>query len=204
MVRRTAAKGQNRGNDFWGCPNFSSRGCRETVAIEPTRQAAIEANSKDTPKGNLLGGIASAIGSINKTVDRFRRWSIELTEPDANGYWDPDERYKALKYVYRRDGGRCGLCGRGMPLEGAQVEHIIPKVFGYFDIRRGGRAVEGEYYESLLHRLDNLQAAHSYCNRRKGNKTDVKLWRHSTMPPLAVAVAKDGQKFVVPWQKTKN
>ena len=118
--------------------------------------------------------------------------------PDATGRWDPEVRRKALRYVYRRDGERCGICGREMPLKGAQVEHIVPKVFGYFDVQKGGQAVNGDYYKSAFHKLDNLQAAHSYCNRRKGNKPDIKGWRHKTMPPLVVAIANDDKEFIVP------
>ncbi len=96
---------------------------------------------------------------------------------------------KVLKYIYNRDGGRCGLCAGDMKnTKGAQIEHIVPKVFAVFDIQNRGKAVEGTHHKSLLHKLDNLQAAHSYCNKRKGNTPEMGKCRHPSMPPLGVAV----------------
>jgi 5-methylcytosine-specific restriction endonuclease McrA len=61
--------------------------------------------------------------------------------------------------VYRRDGGRCGLCRRKVsarlryPHPGAAtVDHIVP-------ITAGGR-----------HVLENVQLAHARCNIAKGNR----------------------------------
>ena len=83
-------------------------------------------------------------------------------------------------------------------IEAAHVEHIVPKIFAYFDISKPAKAVQGTRYKSLLHKLDNLQASHTYCNKNKGNAADVTRWRHPTMPPLTVALAEDGAEFRVP------
>ncbi len=96
-------------------------------------------------------------------------------EPDAAGRWDPAKRHEVLKHVYNRDGGRCGIWGADtLRLEEAQLEHVVPKVYAHFDIQKGGKIKIGSYYTSLLHELDNLQAAHSYCNKNKGNKKDTR------------------------------
>ena len=105
-----------------------------------------------------------------------------------------------LSYVYDRDGGRCGLCAGDMKLKGAQIEHVVPKVFVVFDVLEGGMAEQGSRYRSRLHKIDNLQAAHTYCNKRKGNTPEVSEWRHSTMPSLSVADADDGMTLILPWQ----
>lgn len=48
-----------------------------------------------------------------------------------------------------------------MKLKGALIDHVVPKVFAVFDIRRGRKAVTGTRYTSRLHKPDNLQAAHT-------------------------------------------
>lgn len=45
----------------------------------------------------------------------------------------------------------------------------------------------GTTYQSRLHHIDNLQAAHEYCNRAKGNNPDISEWRHPMLWPLPVA-----------------
>ena len=59
-------------------------------------------------------------------------------------------------------------------------------MFGYFDLN-GRRVTPGTAYASRLHHVDNLQAAHEYCNRPKGNSPDVTKWRHPMMWSLPVA-----------------
>jgi len=61
-----------------------------------------------------------------------------------------------------------------------------------------GKAEPGAYYKSRLHKIDNLQAAHTYCNQRKANKPEITKWRHETMPPLTVADSEDGPGLVLP------
>ena len=85
-----------------------------------------------------------------------------------------------------------------MKIKGAQIEHVVPKVFVLFDVSKGGKAEAGTQYRSRLHKIDNLQAAHTYCNKRKGNTPEVDQWRHSAMPPLTVADAEDGAVLVLP------
>ena len=140
---------------------------------------------------------AAAIGTA-KTADKIRRSMLESEEPDASGRWRKEHRNKMLRYVHERDDGRCGVCGAGTHIEAAHLEHIVPKLFAFFDISKTDKAVQGTRYKSLLHKLDNLQASHTCCNKNKGNMADVTRWRHPTMPPLALALADDGAEFRVP------
>ena len=48
--------------------------------------------------------------------------------------------------VYNRDGGRCGICGRGVAFKRMTLDHIIPR-------SAGGKDTE-----------DNLRLAHMMCN----------------------------------------
>ena len=137
---------------------------------------------------------------VDAAYDDMRE-QLESDEPDATGRWDAEHRRKVLAYIYARDDGRCGVCAGEMKLSGAHVEHVVPKIFAVFDVRKGGKAEQGIRYTSRLHKLDNLQASHTYCNKRKGNTSDVKKWRHQAMPPLTVADADDGQ-FVVPYKRS--
>ena len=215
MVRRTARRGENQGKKFWGCPKFPK--CRGTIYSPPPDEAKgdeerrpvsaekrpDEVSDEDEP-GRKQGKILGAVVKVAEVVDKVQRWRLESDEPDATGRWDPEHRRKVLRYVYDRDGRRCGLCGGAMKLKGAHIEHIVPKVFAVFDIRKGGKAVTGTGFKSRLHRLDNLQAAHTYCNRRKGNTPDIRKWRHPDMPVLTVAVAQDGRELLVPWRLVKR
>ena len=142
--------------------------------------------------------LATAAIGTGKTIEKVRRSRLEAVEPDASGRWSKEHRSKLLHYVYERDDRRCGVCGAETRIEAAQVEHIVPKIFAFFDISKADKAVQGTRYKSVLHKLDNLQASHTYCNKNKGNTADVTRWRHSTMPPLAVALAEDGAEFRVP------
>ena len=102
--------------------------------------------------------------------------------------WEPEQRQLVLRYIAWRDYSRCGLCAMPLPVGHGQVEHIVPKMFGYFDLN-GMRVKHGTTYQSRLHHVDNLQAAHEYCNRPKGNTSDVSKWRHPhhELWPLPVA-----------------
>lgn len=232
MVLRTARRGANQGNQFWGCSTFPK--CRNVVALEPSEataggvgdpsaSASETSNSSEAaepgadteppppdvpPNGNerprLRDKLAGAAIGAFKTYDKVRRSMLEAEEPDARGRWSQEHRKKVLRYVYERDSGRCGVCGAETRIEGADLEHIVPKIFAYFDINKAGKAVQGTRYKSLLHKLDNLQASHTYCNKNKGNTADVTRWRHPTMPPLAVALAEDGAEFRVPQEPVKG
>ena len=207
MVRRTARRGANAGSQFWGCSEFPR--CRGIVQHQPpveappdedasapvqrTQDSVEEATAPDAgdrPRGFLT--------KVAKAIDKGHRWYLERDEPDAAGRWDDDHRRKMLRYVYDRDSGRCGICTGEMKVKGAQIEHVVPKVFVRFDIGKGGKAKQGTQYTSRLHKIDNLQAAHSYCNKRKGNRPEVDEWRHPAMRPLPVADAEDGGVLVLP------
>ena len=209
MVMRTARKGANAGNQFWGCSTFPR--CRGVVPYEATvrdpsrgdvaassegSQHIVEGGTDSDQRGESKGFLSK----VARTVDKGYRWYLESDEPDATGRWnDGAHRKRMLSYVHRRDGGRCGLCAGEMKLEGAQIEHVVPKVFAVFDVRKGGTAVRGTRYKSRLHKIDNLQAAHTYCNKRKGNTPKVAKWRHPAMPPLPVADRDGGRTFMLPW-----
>lgn len=211
MVRRTARRGANAGREFWGCTEFPR--CRGILQDQPsgevstgkdgsvphegprdTSDEATESDSTGKPQGLLT--------KVAKAVDKGWRWYLESDEPDATGRWDEDHRRRMLNYVFERDGRRCGLCAGEMKLEGAHLEHIVPKVFAVFDVAKGGKAEPGTRYKSRLHKIDNLQAAHTYCNKRKGNAPDIAKWRHPAMPPLTVADAEDGAPLVLPRKST--
>lgn len=212
MVRRTARRGANAGGEFWGCSEFPRcRGivqCRSPVeapadedAPAPVQSAhdsvahdrvgeALAPDAGDKPRGLLT--------KVVKAIDKGHRWYLERDEPDAAGRWDDAHRVRMLRYVYDRDRGRCGLCAGEMKIKGAQIEHVVPKVFVLFDVGKSGTAEPGAQYKSRLHRIDNLQAAHTYCNKRKGNTPEIDKWRHPAMAPLTVADAEDGGALVLP------
>ena len=208
MVSRTARRGANAGSEFWGCSEFPR--CRGIVQGQPPVDAPADVDASaavqsaqenveeasgpdagDKPRGFLT--------RVVQTIDKGHRWYLERDEPDATGRWDADHRRRMLSYIHTRDGGRCGLCAGETKQKGAQIEHIVPKVFAVFDIGKGGKAEPGIQFKSRLHKIDNLQAAHTYCNKRKGNTAEVAKWRHPAMPPLTVADAEDGGAFVLPW-----
>lgn len=57
-----------------------------------------------------------------------------------------------LNEILKQSRGLCGICGHPLDLFGIEFDHIIP-------LARGGS-----------HTRENLQAAHSRCNRAKGAK----------------------------------
>ena len=216
MIRRTAGHGANQGNTFWGCPNFPK--CHGKIFDAPKNSPTNMVNNYSAlpkiqehfiPAGKKKRSwqekLVSVIDGITAGMDSVYRRYLESNEPDARGHWNKDHRRSVLKYVHNRDGGRCGLCAGDMKnTKGAQIEHIVPKVFAVFDIQGQNKATEGTQYKSLLHKLDNLQAAHTYCNKRKGNKPDIDKWRHPSMPPLGVAVFSDGKKLALPQTKPQS
>ena len=129
-----------------------------------------------------------------------RRLALEprADEPDATDRWKPKHRKQVLDYLHTRDGERCGLCGGKMKLKGAQVEHVVPKRFAVFELTADGEARQGTYYTSVLHGMENLQAAHPRCNKYKGNTPDIRRWRHPSMPRLVVAKANEDRVLMLP------
>ena len=167
-------------------------------ASPPDQQAQV--NAEEESQSGTEVKPDGFLTKVARTVDKGVRWYLESDEPDATGRWDDAHRRRMLSYIHNRDGGRCGLCAGEVKLKGAQVEHVVPKVFAVFDVRKGGKAEPGTRYKSRLHKIDNLQAAHTYCNKRKGNTPEVTRWRHPAMPPLTVADTEDGKFFVLPWK----
>ena len=169
-------------------PVFGSSDAPE-AAEQPLEAESLtaEAPPRGKERRHLRDRLAGAAVGAVKTYDNVRRSMLEAEEPDASGKWSPEHRRKVLRYVYERDGGRCGVCGAETRIEAAHVEHIVPKNFAYFDSSKAAKAVQGTRYKSLLHKLVNLQASHTYY-KNKGNTADVTRWRHPTMPPPAVAL----------------
>ena len=184
MVIRTKNKEPNKGKQFWGCSNFGTQKCRGMMDMTQIAQ------HRKQPNG----------GYKTRRTARPSAQDKPPNEPDDAGYWNSDKRVELLNNIHDRDGGLCGICGRRVSIEGAQVEHIVPKVFGYFNIQKGGKVKIGTQYKSLLHETDNLQLAHPQCNKHKGNKVDTRQWRHPIMPSLKVAVTEDGREFVLPYK----
>ena len=117
-----------------------------------------------------------------------RRRAASLRPRASSGRWEPEARDIVLRYLRWRDGDRCGLCALSLPAGEGQIEHVVPKKFGLFDLAGGG-ARSGNALKSRLHHVDNLQASHDYCNRAKGNTASAADWRHPALPPLPVAAS---------------
>lgn len=200
MVLRVAKRGENAGNQFWGCSTYPK--CRAIVATEDVATAATPAAAEgqrvcpfSSPPPEPQKGLLRKLGAA---VDGIWRWSLEADEPDATDRWKPKHRKQVLDYLHTRDGERCGLCGGKMKLKGAQVEHVVPKRFAVFELTAEGEARQGTYYTSVLHGMENLQAAHPRCNKYKGNTPDIRRWRHPSMPRLVVAKASDDRVLMLP------
>ena len=208
MVNRVAAHGSNKGGTFWGCSRFPK--CRAILAKVIPRetstrlpqsllQPVLPPDNRAQPQQQHAGN--AFIPNKYSLIERLWRWWLELKQPDATGGWQRDDRRMILNYIYKRDGRRCGLCAGEMVIKGAQIEHIVPKIFAVFDIQAGGLAATGTQFQSLLHKLDNLQPAHSRCNKRKGNTPDIAKWRDPYMQPLGVAIFRNNQRLALPWSR---
>ena len=207
MVRRTARRGANAGSKFWGCSEFPR--CRGIVQHEPPVDAPADedasapvqraqANAEETTAPDAGDKARGLLTRVVQTVDKGWRWYLESDQPDATGRWGDAHRRRMLSYIHTRDGGRCGLCAGETKQQGAQIEHIVPKVFAVFDVGKVDKAEPGTQYKSRLYKIGNLHAAHTHCNKRKGNTPEVAKWRHPAMPPLTVADTHDGRVCVLP------
>ena len=126
---------------------------------------------------------------------RQLRDKVAKMRPNAEDEWVREDRSFILEYIAWRDEGLCGLCAVPLkegvnPLkltaDDVNVEHIIPRVIGRF-LLNNGKASNGDIYESRVHHIDNLQAAHPRCNKHKGNKPQANKWRHPVMCSVPAA-----------------
>ena len=117
---------------------------------------------------------------------------LSRLRPDDSGRWQDAHRLRLLAWVARRDGNRCGLCAADLPrdLSQCELDHIIPRVYAYFDVTTRGRAAPGDQWASRMHHRDNLQAAHSNCNGAKRATSDLSRWRHPLMLQVPAAEAR--------------
>lgn len=87
----------------------------------------------------------------------YRAAVVMLAEHEHKGYRSKTAFRKAMSIdaIYRRDRGRCALCGRHVDRTrtdkwGPSIDHIRP-------LARGG-----------AHAPENVQLAHKVCNSQKG------------------------------------
>ena len=208
MEVRTRRQEPNAGTRFLGCSSWPTTKCDFTLSLlgegsegEDAGRAFSVLSEEEfyarLPQPTQRGRISRAKAKLFEWLHKMHRRRLESDEPDATGAWEPKHRRSVVRCVHDRDGGRCGLCGAKMKIKGAHVEHIAPKILPTFNIN-GERAVSGNQFKSVLHKLDNLQAAHSYCNKPKGNSPDMGRWRHPDMPPLVIAMTDAGSRLVIP------
>ena len=154
----------------------------------PRRPVCTWCHARRTPRAQHSYGFDPFVHYTRHSQEAMvlRRRAAALRPHPSTGRWDPGDRAEILAYLASRDEGRCGLCALPLPVAEGQVEHVVPKKFGLFDFS-GGSARAGRTLESMLHHVDNLQMAHDYCNRAKGNTPSAVKWRHPMLPPLPVA-----------------
>ncbi len=154
----------------------------------PRRPVCSWCHARRTPRAQHSYGFDPFVHYTRHSREAMvlRRRAAALRPHPSTGRWDPGDRAEILAYLASRDEGRCGLCALPLPVAEGQVEHVVPKKFGLFDFS-GGSARAGRTLESMLHHVDNLQVAHDYCNRAKGNTPSAAKWRHPMLPSLPVA-----------------
>ena len=154
----------------------------------PRRPVCSWCHTRRKPRAQRSYGFDPFVHSFRHSRDAIvlRRRAAALRPHPSTGRWDPGDRAEILAYLAYRDEGRCGLCALPLPVSEGQVDHVVPKKFGLFDFSRGS-ARAGRMLESMLHHVDNLQVAHDYCNRAKGNTPSAVKWRHPMLPSLPVA-----------------
>ncbi len=158
------------------------------AVLVPRRPVCSWCHARRTPRAQRSYGLDPFVHSFRHSRDAMvlRRRAAALRPHPSTGRWDRGDRAEILAYLASRDEGRCGLCALPLPVAEGQVEHVVPKKFGLFDFSRGS-ARAGQTLESMLHHVDNLQMAHEYCNRAKGNTPSAVKWRHPMLPSLPVA-----------------
>lgn len=158
------------------------------AVLVPRRPVCSWCHARRTPRAQRSYGFDPFVHSFRHSRDAMvlRRRAAALRPHPSTGRWDRGNRAEILAYVASRDESRCGLCALHLLVAEGQVEHVVPKKFGLFDFSRGS-ARAGRTLESMLHHVDNLQMAHDYCNRAKGNTPSAAKWRHPMLPSLPVA-----------------
>jgi len=156
--------------------------------LVPRRPVCSWCHARRTPRAQRSYGFDPFVHSFGHSRDAMllRRRAAALRPHPSTGRWDRGDRAEILAYLASRDDARCGLCALPLPVGEGQVEHVVPKRFGFFDFS-GGSARPGGTLKSMLHHVDNLQIAHDYCNRAKGNTPSAVKWRHPMLPSLPVA-----------------
>ena len=84
------------------------------------------------------------------------------------------------KKLLRRDGDKCWLCDKFMPINDRTVEHLIAR-------SQGGRS-----------NLDNLVLTHERCNLKLGSKSlknKIKLVRQLS-PDRSICAERDAQRVI--------
>ena len=163
--------------------------CNLLIAVfVPRRPICSWCHARRTPKAQASYSYDSFVHQVRHSRDEMalRRRAARLRPHPSTGRWKSEDRREVLDYLAWRDKSRCGLCAMPVPTGEAQIEHVVPKKFGMFDVS-GGRASAGRTLRSMLDHVNNLQLAHDYCNRAKGNTPYISRWRHPRFPSLPVA-----------------
>ena len=73
-----------------------------------------------------------------------------------------------------------------MRLKGAHVGQVVPKRFRV-ELSARSKASQGTYCTSVMHGMQTSKQLTPHCNRYKGSESDIRRWRHVSMPRLLVA-----------------
>lgn len=91
--------------------------------------------------------------------DRVRELSANTQAWRSAQKRNADGRIESVnrRYIWKRDGGICGLCAQPVPFREMHLDHHVP-------LAKGG-----------AHTASNVQPTHPYCNLSKGNR-EVPRW----------------------------
>ena len=156
-----------------------------SLAAADEDQGAVEEATTPDADGKREGFLRK----VARTVDKGRRWYLESDEPDAAGRWDDAHRRSMRSYIYRRDGGRCGLC------TAERDGLVVYRLTGRLHAMERLEVPEGA---EVFRPWPRAALAHAHCNLAKGATRDISRWRHSSLPVVVVGVAKSGVRLAVP------